>query len=223
MKKLIAVLLMITLLASLSVCAFAADSTSSTTDKTKVESPVQKGNTSSVGDEPATGAPADYKAKEEEPTQEVSTSAPIAAEDVAATDEEGNEVAVGVGSEVSENAAEETKEAVAALGEQKEEATEALTAENVNAALSGDAAAKAEGKNLTASEPVEVYSEDAVYPMRVTLPIADLDTFVAALIFENGAWTAPEQEVDEDASTVSFTINGPVLMTVVYTDGDVAA
>ena len=204
MKKLIAVLLMITLLASLSVCAFAADSSSSETDKTKVESPVQEGNTSSGGgDEPAVGAPA----KDEEPTQEVSITAPIAAEDVAATDEEGNEVAA----KVSEDA------------EGADEAKDALTAENIMGALSGDAADKAEGKNLTASEPVLVESEDAVYPMRVTLPIADLDTFVAALIFENGAWTAPEQEVDEDASTVSFTINRPVFITVVYTDGDVAA
>ena len=209
MKKLIAVLLMITLLASLSVCAFAADSTSSTTDKTKVESPTQKGSTPSFtggGDEPAVGGAA-APAKEEEPTQEVSTTAPIAAEDVAATDEEGNEVAAKVSDD-----AEATKEA-----------KDALTSENVAAALTGDAAKKAEGKNLTASEPVVVESEDAVYPMRVTLPIDDLETFVAALIFENGAWSAPEQEVDEEASTVSFTINGPVAITVVYTDGDVAA
>ena len=207
MKKLIAVLLMITLLASLSVCAFAADSTSSTTDKTKVESPVQEGSkSSSGGDEPAVGGAA-APAKDEEPTQEVSITAPIAAEDVAATDEEGNEVAA----KVSEDA------------EGADEAKDALTAENITGALSGDAADKAEGKNLTASEPVFVENEDAVYPMRVTLPIADLETFVAALIFENGAWTAPEQEVDEEASTVSFTINGPVFMTVVYTDGDVAA
>ncbi|MBO5543356.1 MAG: hypothetical protein J5949_01855 [Oscillospiraceae bacterium] len=207
MKKLIAVLLMITLLASLSVCAFAADSSSSETDKTKVESPVQEGSKSSGGgDEPAVGGAA-APAKDEEPTQEVSITAPIAAEDVAATDEEGNEVAA----KVSEDA------------EGADEAKDALTAENIMGALSGDAADKAEGKNLTASEPVIVESEDAVYPMRVTLPIADLDTFVAALIFENGAWTAPEQEVDEDASTVSFTINRPVFITVVYTDGDVAA
>ena len=209
MKKLIAVLLLITLLASLSVCAFAADSSSSSeTDKTKVESPVQKPSTPSYGggDEPAVGGAA-APAKDEEPTQEVSTSAAIAAKDVAATDEEGNEVAV----KVSDDA-----EAV-------KEAKDALTAENVAAALSGDAAKKAEGKNLTASEPVVVESEDAVYPMRVTLPIDDLETFVAALIFENGAWSAPEQEVDEEASTVSFTINGPVAITVVYTDGDVAA
>ena len=211
MKKLIAILLMVALLASLSVCAFAAD-----------PSPSQGGG----GDNPVTGGGTDED-NDEEPTQEVEIIAAPDPETVKATDEDGNEVEVGVGDEVPEDAAEETKQAVKELTEQKEEATDALKdANNINDAIAGneEMMEKADGHNFIATEPTELYSPTNTYPMRITLPIDDLDTFITALIFVNGGWEIPDaMEVDEEASTVSFTIYGPCFYSLVYAGDEVAA
>lgn len=212
MKKLIAVLLAVLMLASISVCAFAAGSPTQQTEPAPAVVPA------------AAAAPAAATQQEEaEEEEEAATPEEIAdaeeAEEEAAkavteseaATEAGDSVVVCLGA-LTDEATPEMEEEHAALANDLVAAKKAL-AEDEQVAVPADVTADApEGANLTAGQPFRAVASE--YPATITIAVENPDDFVGMMVFVNGKWVKLHC-VNNGDGTVTFVLDQPAVLSVV--------
>ena len=195
MKKMIAMLLAVLLLAGLSVTSFAEASPEQQGAGTKV--PAQEGFVKLT----------QTKAQIPSGTQ------------VTATTEDDEAILVYV-DEIAEteDLTEDMQADLDALEEGKAAAEKALTLTNVNSALkSAGIIKKADGKSGTDTGALCAVAEG--YPAKIKLPVERPDDFLTVLVRYSARWLVPDDMtlvVEDDVTYVVFTITGPAYITLVY-------
>ncbi|MBR4474061.1 MAG: hypothetical protein IKS55_10535 [Oscillospiraceae bacterium] len=122
------------------------------------------------------------------------------------------------GLEGLDKADEKTQEAVKDLEEKKDDATKALTPENLTKAFSGIPGLlnRADGKTCVCTTPDEIWCMNGEYPCFVKYTV-DHHVDTVMLCYDGGTWEVPaDLEIvdNEDGScTISFTLYGPALYT----------
>ena len=209
MKKLFAVLLAVLMLASISVCAFAADS------------PTQVIEPAPTVDDAGPAAPVEDEEEEEDEDD-------LTPEEIDDAEDAEEEAAKAVTE--SEAAAEDGDALIVCLGALTDEATPAMEedhadlidelvaakkdlAEDEAAAIPDDLEADApEGATVTASQPFRAVASE--YPATITIAVENPDDFVGMMVFVNGKWVKLNC-VNNGDGTVTFVLDQPAVLSVV--------
>ena len=207
MKKLLAVLLAVLMLASISVCAFAASSptqdTSSAPEVTDATAPAADDEAAATAEEVA-----DAEAAEEEAVEAIT-------EVTAETEDEENaeeSVIVGLG-KLTEDATEEMEADYAALADDLVAAKKDLAANDQAAIPAAIIADAADGATVTASQPFRAVA--SVYPATITIAVENPADFVGMMAFVNGQWVKVNCIVNEEEGTVTFVLDQPSVLSIV--------
>ena len=114
------------------------------------------------------------------------------------------------------------------LAETADEAEKDLSLDNVNKALEASSQIpglieKAEGRKGSATLPMRTVAES--YPLKLKLPVADPELFLAVLVNYGNRWFVPKDMftiVENDITYVVFTIEAPAFISLLYINGTVA-
>ncbi len=197
MKKFLSALLVVLMLASLSVCAFAADSPS--TDPS--------GDAGGATVVPAT-KPADKEAEEVKEAKEAEAEAAKEIEDTEAEDD----VVVALG-KLPADATAEMKADFKDLEEALVDAKEAL-ADIAEAAIPEEVTAEVgEDVKVEASQPFRAVA--STYPATITIAVENPDNFVGMMVFVNGQWVKLNTTKNADG-TVTFVLDQPAVLSIVF-------
>jgi len=192
MKKFLSALLVVLMLASLTVCAFAADSPSQ----------------DDPGYTPV--APAKPADKEAEAVKEAEKEEAQAAKEIKDAETEDN-VSVALGKLPADATAEmkaDYKDLEKALVDAKEalaDIAEAAIPEEVTAEVGEDV-------KVEASQPFRAVA--ASYPATITIAVENPDNFVGMMVFVNGKWVKLNTVVNDDG-TVTFDLDEPAVLSIV--------
>ena len=170
MKKFLSALLVVLMLASLSVCAFAANP-SPTQNKDKADATI-------------------VEAEKDE------AKAAKAVKESAAKDEDGEEAVAAIGA-LPADATDEMKADFEDLADALVDAKDALAAGD--AAIPADIKADAaEGATVSASQPFRAVASS--YPATITISVENPDDFVGMIVFMNGKWVKLNTVVNDDGT-----------------------
>ena len=192
MKKFLSALLVVLMLASLTVCAFAGDSPSQDTG----------GGGYWNGD-----APKKTTDQAKADAEKAEAKAAKAVEEVEAEDD----VAVALGS-LPANADAEMKADFADLEDTLVDAKKAL-GDDESAAVPADIKADAaEGAKVAAGPAFRAVA--ASYPATITIAVDNPEDFVGMMVFQNGKWVKLNTIVNDDG-TVTFVLDQPAVLSIV--------
>ena len=207
MKKFLSIALVVLMLASLTVCAFADDNK-------KVNSVKQDADDTGADVVVATTPKTEDEDEDEEAladAEEAETEAAEAIEDASAEDEDGEEVEVALGM-LPANATDEMKADFEALADALVDAKEALAADEA-AAIPADVKADAdEGAEVVAGPAFRAVASK--YPATITISVENPDDFVGMMAFVNGKWVKLDTVVNDDG-TVTFVLEEPSVLSIV--------
>lgn len=205
MKKFLSALLVVLMLASLSVCAFADASSPS-------QNPGGDGTDWSVVAATTTTTDKDKEAEKDlDEAEEAEAEAAKVIEESVAEDEDGEEVVAAVGA-LPKDATDEMKADFEELADTLVDAKEALAADE-EAAIPADIKEEAEeGVKLVAGPAFR--SVASKYPATITVAVENPDDFVAMMVFVGGKWVKLNTVVNDDG-TVTFVLDQPAVLSIV--------
>lgn len=208
MKKLLSLLLVVMMLASLSVCAFAATGspTQDTSEGQGVEA-AQAAAATTANEEKEEAEDAELAEAEEAEEEAVKAVTETTVED----NQEGKSVLVAVGKLDEAKDTETMKEEFAALADTLVAAKASLAAD-VADAIPADVKADAGDKEVAAGQPFRVVASE--YPATITIKVENPDAFVNMMVFVDGKWVKLNTTVNEDG-TVTFVLDQPCVMSIV--------
>lgn len=208
MKKLLSLLLVVMMLASLSVYAFAAagSPTQDTSEGQGVEA-AEAAAATTADEDKEEAEDADLAEAEEAEEEAVKAVTETTAED----NQEGKSVLVAVGKLDEAKDTEPMKEEFAALADTLVAAKASLAAD-ATAAIPAEVKADAGDKEVAAGQPFRVVASE--YPATITIKVENPDAFVNMMVFVDGKWVKLNTTVNEDG-TVTFVLDQPYVMSIV--------
>lgn len=193
MKKFLSALLVVMMLASLTVCAFAADSPTQDTS----------GGGYWYGDAPKATTTNKDQAKAD--AEKAEAKAAKAIEDAEA------DVAVALGS-LPANATAEMKADFADLEDALVDGKKALGSDESAAVPADVKADAAEGAKVVAGPAFRAVA--AEYPATITIAVDNPEDFVGMMVFQNGKWVKLNVTVNDDG-TFTFVLDQPAVLSIV--------
>ena len=201
MKKFLSAMLVVLMLASLTVCAFAGDSPSQDTGG--------DGGGYYYADAPK--ATTTNKDKEKAEAEKEEAKAAKTVEEIAAEDEDGEEVAAALG-KLPSDATDEMKADFEKIEDALVDAKAALAKDEVAAVPADIKADAADGAKVAAGPAFRAVA--AQYPATITIAVDNPEDFVGMMIFQNGKWVKLNATVNDDG-TVTFVLDQPAVLSIV--------
>jgi autonomous glycyl radical cofactor GrcA len=195
MKKILSVLLVVLMLASLSVCAFAGDSPSQ-----------------DPGDPGVVVVPTDKdKEKAEAEKAEAEATKTIDEAKTTAEDENGEDAVVALG-KLPANATAEMKADFKDLEDTLVDAKKALA--NIGAAAIPVEVTAEVGEDVKVEAGQAFRAVANEYPVTITIAVENPKDFVGMMVFVNGKWVKLNTIVNDDG-TVTFVLDQPAVLSIV--------